>query len=301
MRILMFCREGYPVQHPTSYVVMHHAMALQDLGHDVHIYNLARRVVRLADYLEAYEFDLLIVDVEFLASEELRRTLRQYRKTTAVHAAGALYSLPPPHQRVWEVLDFAFTPWKGKSISALAGTVDIRYLAFGYSETLHRRQTDISQLGPMFVGNCTGRRQAETEAYLQELRDDRVVLCVGPGFEQNYLDPFVLGRIYAAARCLPNFHYLWAKGEDLVLNERFWQSARCGIPVNDYHPLMKEVFDPVLLRNFCFDDKQDWLDRVRKLNSGEAVVPADLLEHLGATIAGNSYHDRMKQLLSWIA
>jgi hypothetical protein len=300
MRVLIFCREGYPVGHSTSYVLMHQAMALQEMGHDVHLYNFPKWSVRLPDYLDAYEFDLLVVDLEFLEGNDLPQILRQYRKTTAVHAVGALYSLPPPPERVWELLDFGFTPWKGRTIAALARTVDIRYLPFGYNEALHRRQTDIAPLGAVFVGNSTGKRQLESQEYLLGLKRDRVVLCVGPGFEKNYLDPFMLGRVYAAARCLPNFHYHWAKGEDVLLNERFWQSARCGIPVNDYHPLMREVFDESLVKSFCFDDKQDWLDRVRMLNSGETVVPAELLERLDAAIAGNSYHDRMKQLLGWL-
>jgi hypothetical protein len=301
MRILAFCRESYPVSHSTSYALLHQSMALGDMGHDVCLFNLNKRPMRLTDYLDAYEFDLVIVDMELLRSEELWRTLRQYRRMEAVRVVGALYSLPPPAQPAWEVLDFAFTPWKGKTICALAETEDIRYLPFGYNASLHRRKTDIAPLGPIFVGDTTAGKHAEAEEYLKDLKDHQVVLCVGPGFEQKYLDPFMLGRIYAAARCLPNFHYSWAKGDDLILNERFWQSARCGVPVNDYHPLMDEVLDKPLVKEFCFDDKQKWRERVRRLNSGEFVVPAELLSRLDGALNGHSYQDRMRQLLDWLS
>ncbi len=301
MRILLFCREGYPVSHSTSYVLLHQSMALNDMGHDVHLYNVNKRPVRLTDYLEAYDFDLVIIDVELLRSEELGRILRQYRRVAAVRVVGTLYSLPAPPEQVWEVLDFAFTPWKGKTVSKLGELVDIRYLPFGYSALLHQRRPDGPPLGPVFVGNTTGKREAEAKEYLKDLMDQRVLLCVGPGFEKNYADPFVLGRLYAAARCLPNFHYSWAKGEEMILNERFWQIARCGTPVNDYHPLMNEVLDESLIAAFCFHDKREWQDRIRRLHLGESLMEADLAVRLGAALAGNSYHDRMRQLLDWLA
>ncbi|HYK87675.1 MAG TPA: hypothetical protein VE398_02825 [Acidobacteriota bacterium] len=301
MRILLFCSEGYPVGNSTSYALLHQSMALADMGHDVHLYNLNRRPIRLTDYLDAYEFDLVIIDVDHLRSEETWRSLRQYRRTTALRAVGVLYTLPPPPERVWEVLDLAYTPWKGKTFLSLARTVDIRYLPFGYNASLHRRRRDVRQLGPVFVGNTTGGRHAEAQEYLGELSEQRVVLCVGPGFTQDYLDPFVLGGIYSAARCLPNFHYSWAKAEDMILNERFWQSARCGVPVNDYHPLMDEVLEESLVASFCFRDRLEWQDRVRRMNTEEAPVPADILVRLDTALAGNSYHDRMRQLLDWLA
>lgn len=301
MRILVFCRESYPASHSTSYALLHQGMALDDMGHDVHLYNLNRRRVRLTDYLDAYEFDLVIVDVELLRGEELWRALRQYRRREAVRVIGALYSLTAPPQQAWEVLDFAFTPWKGRAVSALAEKADIRYLPFGYNAILHKRETGFPPLGPIFVGDASAGKQAEAEAYLKDLIGQRVVFCVGPGFEQKYLDPFLLGRVYAAARCLPNFHYSWAKGDDMILNERFWQSARCGVPVNDYHPLMDEVLDESLVESFCFADKHKWQDRIRRLNSGEFTVPEELLEHLGGALAGHSYHGRMRQLLDWLS
>ncbi len=301
MRILLFCSEGYPVNHSTGYVLLHQSMALNDMGHDVHLYNVNKRPVRLTDYLEAYEFDLVIIDVELLRSEELRRILRQYRRIAAVRVVGTLYSIPAPPEQVWEVLDFAFTPWKGKTVCKLAESVDVRYLPLGYNALLHQRRLDAPTLGPVFVGDTRGRREPEAMEYLRDLMDQRIVMCVGPGFEKKYADPFVIGRLYAAARCLPNFHYSWAKGEDMILNERFWQSARCGVPVNDYHPLMTEALDQPLVTAFCFQDRRAWQDRIRRLHTGESIVEADLSARLGAVLGGNSYHDRMRQLLDWLA
>ncbi len=300
MRILAFTLESYPNLRPASFVLLHQSMALEDMGHEVHLYNLSRRPIRLTDYLDAYDFDLVIVEVEFLRGEELFRSLRQYRRTAAVRMVGALYSLPPPPPAVWELFDFTFTPWKGRTVSELVTTVDLRSLPLGYSAQLHRRSTDLPPLGPVFVGNAAGELQAEADRYLRKLRDERVVLCIGPGFEQKYMDPFMLGRIYAAARCLPNFHHGQEKGEDLILNERFWQSARCGIPVNDHHALMDEVWHPCLVREFCFDDLNSWQERIRLLNSGQVSVPAEVTARLDEALKGQSYHDRMRQLLEWL-
>ena len=179
--------------------------------------------------------------------------------------------------------------------------VDVRYLPFGYNKLLHGRRTEIAPLGPIYVGDAAANKRAGFEEYLKELAEQRVVLCIGPGFERKYLDPFMLGPIYAAARCLPNFHHGWAKGDDLILNERFWQTARCGVPVNDFHPLMTDVFDQSLLENFCFADKQRWQERVRELNSGAHALPAQLFACLDEAISAHSYHDRVMQLLDWIS
>ncbi len=300
MRILAFSRESYPLNRAAMYPLLHQSMALTEMGHDVHLYNLSKQALRLTDYLDSYEFDLSIVDVDLLHSNGLRHTLYDYRRREAVHMVGALYTLPPPPAKALDCLDFIFTPWRGRTITALAGTIDMRYLAFGYSALLHMRSTGAPNLGPIFVGNTTAKRHDEAEEYLKDLRDQRVVLCVGPGFEQKYLDPFALGRVYAAARCLPNFHYSWEKGDDLILNERFWQAARCGVPVNDYHALMDEVLDKTLLEAFCFADKQAWQERIRSLNAGESVVTPETLSRLDKALAGQSYHDRMKQLMEWI-
>ena len=126
------------------------------------------------------------------------------------------------------------------------------------------------------------------------------MICFGPGFEQKFLDPFVLGNAYAAARCLPNFHYSWEKDQDCMLNERFWQAARCGVPVNDYSPLMDEIFGAALGEYFCFADKGKWQDRVRALNSGADSANPELLNKLDEALTDHSYHDRMKQLLEWL-
>jgi hypothetical protein len=300
MRILAFCRESYPVDHSTSYPLLHQSMALADMGHDVHTYSLSKRPMGVSDYLDAYEFDLVIIDLDLLRSEDLRTALVRHRRVAAVRMVGALYSLPPPPLQAWESVDFVFTPWKGNTISALARTIDIKYLPFGYSALLHSRQTDIAPMGPIFVGDATAKKRAGAEEYLKELVARRTVLCVGPGFEQKHLDPFVLGGVYAAARCLPNFHHSWAKGDDLILNERFWQTARCGVPVNDYHPLMSEVFDQSLVENFCFADKQQWRERIEVLGSGRLTLEVGLLAHLDDALSSHSYHDRMGQLLDWI-
>jgi hypothetical protein len=151
------------------------------------------------------------------------------------------------------------------------------------------------------VGNTTGAREQEAEAYLKTLRDERAVLCIGPGHEQKYLDPFMLGRIYSAARCLPNFHYAAETGADWMLNERFWQGARCGTPVNDRSPLMEELWSGTLLSTFCFADRQAWQNRVRRLNSGADQVPPEVISELDRSLAGHSYDDRMRRLIEWLA
>ncbi len=300
MRILAFSRESYPLNQPAMYPLLHQSMALTEMGHDVHLYNFSKQVLRLTDYLDSYEFNLVIVDVDMLHSNGLRRTLYDYRRREAVHMVGALYTLPPPPAQAFDCLDFTFTPWRGKTVSALAGTVDIRYLAFGYSALLHKRSTGAPNLGPIFVGDTTAKGQEQAEEYLNDLRNQRIVLCIGPGFDRKYLDPFALGGVYAAARCLPNFHYSRAKGDDLLLNERFWQAARCGVPVNDYHALMGEVLDKGLLETFCFADKRAWQERIRSLNAGESFVNPETLSRLDEALAGHSYHDRMKKLMEWI-
>ena len=300
MRILTFSRESYPAGDPAGYALLHQSMALADMGHDVHLYNLTRPPLRLTDYLDSYELDLVFLNVELLRSDWIRRTLQSYRRNEAVHMVGALYSMPPPPPQALDCLDFVFTPWKGSTVTALAETIDIRYLPFGYNAILHKRTMEVPTLGPIFVGNTTAEKQAEAEEYLRDLRDRRIVLCIGPEFEQKHMDPFALGRVYAAARCLPNFHYSWTKGDDLILNERFWQTARCGVPVNDYHALMAEVLDKYLVENFCFADKRIWQERIRSLNAGESGVDPEALSRLDAVLAGHSYHHRMMQLMDWI-
>ncbi len=300
MRILALCVESYPVMVPASYVLLHQSMALEDLGHEVHLFNVRKPPLPLLEYMDAYDFDLIFVDLEQLRSHTLLHYLMQFRKCEPVRVVAALYRLPPPPDPAWEVVDFAVTPWKGRSIEALAKTKGIRYLPLGYNARIHTRKTDLPSLGPVFVGNTLAEREAEADSYLKALREENTVLCIGPGFEQKYLDPFMLGRMYAAARCVPNFHY-GAEGEqDWILNERFWQSASCGIPVNDWSPLMEEVWDKPLLETLCFRDRQCWQDRVRRLNAGTETVPPEIIAELDRTMIGHSYHDRMRQLMEWL-
>jgi hypothetical protein len=300
MRILAFARESYPSSFSTSYVLLHQSMALEELGHEVHLFNLGKHPLVLRDYLEAFDFDLIFLDLDFLNSEPLLRTLRQYRRIEAMHVVGALSKLPPPPDDAWEVVDFSVTPWKGETISALGAKFDLRYLPFAYNAKLHRRTNGSPLIGGVFVGNTAGDKSQEAGERLAKLREERVIHCVGPGFEEKYMDPFTLGQAYAASRCLPNFHYSWEKGKNFILNERFWQTARCGIPVNDYSPLMNEVFDNTLAETFCFADKRQWQDRIRRLNSGADVPGTELLQKLDNSMMGHSYHDRMKQLLEWL-
>jgi hypothetical protein len=298
MRILAFTKESYPSTYPSSYVLMHQSMALEELGHEVHYYVPDKHPLGLTDYLYSYDFDLIFLDMEFLHSLPLSRILAQYRRVEPVRVVGALYSLPAPAGSAWEIVDFAITPWKGETISVLADQFDVRYLPLGYNEWLHQRKSASS--GSIFVGNTTDNRQMEAGGYLDQLISERSIFCVGPGFDEKYMDPFMLGRVYASSRCLPNFHYSWEKSGDCILNERFWQTARCGIPVNDYSPLMDEVFDKSLVEQFCFADTRKWQDRIRNLNSGAETVNPAVIQKLDASLKGHSYTDRMKQLLDWI-
>ncbi len=301
MRVLAFSQENYPSEFASSYVLMHHSMALEELGHQVHLYNVRRRSLRLADYLQAYEFDLIIIDAELLSLDEIWRTLRQYRRMEPVKVVAALNRLPaPPDGPPWEVADLMITPWKGDTVDRLASVLPIKYLPLGYCSHLHKRESSLPPLGPVFVGNTTAERAKEAGEYLGELSAERVVLCLGPGFEQKSLDPLMLGPVYAAARCLPNFHYSWEKQKDLILNERFWQTARCGLPVNDFNPLMAEVWDRALLENFSFADKRQWQDRIRSLHSGTTTVDAEIVAMLKDSMTGHSYTERMKTLITWL-
>jgi hypothetical protein len=298
MRILAFARESYPSSCATSYILMHQSMALEEMGHEVHYYNPEKHPLGLTGYLHSFDFDLIFLDLEFLRSLPLLRILAQYRHAEPVHAVGALYKLPAPPDPAWELVDFTITPWKGETISALAEKNDLRYLPLAYNARLHQRQSGFN--GGIFVGDTTGDRQQEAGDRLAELISRRCVSCVGPGFADKYVDPFMLGRVYASSRCLPNFHYSWEKYGDCVLNERFWQTARCGIPVNDYSQLMNEVFDKNLLEHFCFADKRIWQDRIGALNSGAETVNPEMIQKLDDALKGHSYHDRMKQLLDWL-
>ena len=298
MRILTLAGESYPSRDSTSFILMHQSMALEELGHEVHYYQPVKHPLGLTDYLHSFDFDLIFLDLEFLRSQPLLHILAKYRRVEPVHLVGALYSLPAPPGSVWEIADFTVTPWKGQTISNLAAKFDLRYLPLGYNARLHRRGS--ISTGSIFVGNTTGSKQKEAGAYLDELIGERSVSCIGPAFAEKYLDPFALGRFYAASRCLPNFHYSWEKSGDYILNERFWQTARCGIPVNDYSPLMNELFQKHLLEHFCFDDRYIWQDRIRSLNSSTETVHPALVQKLDQAMEGHSYHDRMKQLLDWL-
>jgi hypothetical protein len=298
MRILAFTRESYPTNYPTSYILMHQSMALEELGHEVHYYQPDKHPLGLADYLNSFDFDLIFLDLEFLRSNPLLRILAQYRRAEPVHLVGALYNLAAPPDPAWEIVDFTITPWKGQTASGLMTQFDLRYLPLAYSARLHQRNS--ASAGSIFVGNTTGNNQEEAGRYLDELIRERCVFCIGPGFDEKYVDPFMLGRFYASSRCLPNFHYTWEKSGDCILNERFWQTARCGIPVNDYSPLMDEVFEKDLLEQFCFADTRIWQERVRNLSSGVETLHPALIQKLDDSLRGHSYTDRMNQLLDWL-
>jgi len=301
MRVLAFCQESYPSEFSSSYILMHQSMAFEELGHEVHLYNVRRRPLRLADYLQVFSFDLIILDTDLLNTDEIWRTLRQHRRIEPLRVVGALNRLPAPQEGpAWDVVDLVFTPWKGDAIERLASNRPVRYLPLAYNSRLHRRETNLPPLGPVFVGNTGGDRQREAREYLGDLASERAVLCLGPAFEQKSLDPLMLGPVYAAARCLPNFHYSWEKESSLILNERFWQTGRCGLPVNDFSPLMSEIWDRTLLENFAFADKREWRDRVRGLNSGAAKIDAAMIVRLDDSMAGHSYTDRVKTLLAWL-
>jgi hypothetical protein len=299
MRILFLTEESYPTQNAVSFIQFHQSMALEELGHEVHLYNCTKPPLNLMDYLQAYEFDLILLELSQSLRDTLWRALHQFRRTEAVRLIGTMNRLSHPPPAAWDLIDFTVTPWHGETVDALRRTRDIRYLPLGYNASLHRRETDLQQLGPVFVGNTLGDRAHEAEEYLGVLRLEQVVLCIGPGFEQKYLDPFMLGRVYAASRCVPNLHYSREKGKDCILNERFWQAGRCGIPVNDHSPLMDQVWDRVLVKEFCFADKPEWQDRVRQLNSG-ARVDSGLITRLDESFAGHSYRNRMLGLLQWL-
>jgi hypothetical protein len=301
MRVLAFSRENYPSEFPASYVLMHHSMALEELGHEVHLYNIRRRPMRLSDYLQAFEFGLIIIEAELLDVDEIWRTLRQHRRVEPVRVVASVNRLPmPPDGPAWDVVDLVITPWKGETVDKLASNRPVKYLPLGYSSRLHKRESALPPLGPVFVGNTTADRAKEAGEYLGDVSAERVVLCIGPGFEQKSLDPLMLGPVYAAARCLPNFHYSWEKGTDRILNERFWQTARCGLPVNDFSTIMTEVWDRTLLEQFAFADKRHWQDRIRSLHSGTTTVDAATLARLNDSMIRHSYTERMKTLLVWL-
>jgi hypothetical protein len=300
MRILACTRESYPVKFPASYVLLHQSMALEELGNEVHYYNIDRHPLGITEYLQSFDFDLVLLDFEFLHSPSLVRLLLQFRCRQPIRVVGSLYGFPVPDDSAWEVVDFVFSPWKGETISALTAKFDLRYLPLAYNATLHRREPGPAKVGGVFAGNTTAQREVESREYLGALSQEPAILWIGPGFQEKHLDPFALGPVYAASRCLPNFHYSWEKSGDCILNERFWQTARCGIPVNDYSPLMDEVLGRSLLPHFCFADKRHWQERVRALSSGSETVDPGLLQQLDDALAGHSYHHRMKQLLEWL-
>jgi hypothetical protein len=300
MRILTFSRESYPLNQSTSYVLLHQSMALEELGHEVHIYNFDKNPLGLSDYVHAFDFELIFLDLEFLNSRSFLHDLSKIRQANPIRTVGALYSLPAPPNPALEVVDFIITPWKGKAASDLSARFDLRYLPLAYNARLHWRKSGTPSIGGIFVGNTTGKRKLEAGEYLSELKEADALLCVGPGFPNKCVDPFILGHVYTTSRCLPNFHYSWEKGADCMLNERFWQSARCGIPVNDYSPLMDEILEKSLVENFCFADKQTWQERVRVLSSGAEVVNPALIQKLERALNDHSYHHRIKKLLDWL-
>jgi hypothetical protein len=300
MRILTISPQSYPSER-ASYILMHQSMALEDLGHEVHLHNSQRRIPRLMDHLQAFEFDLIILEVDVLSVEEVWRTLRQYRRMEPVRVVASLNRLPAvPEGPAWEIVDLVFTPWKGESHDRMSALREVKYLPLGYNPRLHGRETDLPPLGPVFVGDTCGSRNAEASEYLSALQAEHAVLCIGPAFEQKSIDPMMLGRLYAASRCLPNFHYACEKQGEFILNERFWQTARCGIPVNDYSPLMREVWSAELMDHFSFADTRDWQSRIRSLKSGAVAVPPEIRQQLHDAMQGHSYRERMKQLLVWL-
>jgi hypothetical protein len=301
VRMLALSIESYPGMLASSYILMHQAMALEELGHEVHVFNIFRHALTLFEYLQLFEFDAVMLDLEVLRNDKIWRTLRQYRRVEPVRVVGSLYKLGrAPDSHALDVVDLIVTPWTGQTVEKLAEDRDVRYLPLAYNRFLHHRKTHLPSLGPVFIGNTTGGKTREAEERLKDLARDHAVLCVGPAFPQNYLDPFMVGPVYAASRCLPNFHYEHEKGDDLMLNERFWQTARCGIPVNDYNPLMAQVWDRKLVETFAFADKCAWQDRVRALNSGAIALEPGLLGALDKALEGHSYTDRMKTLLGWL-
>ena len=301
MRVLALAHESYPTRFARSFALLHQAMALEELGHEVHLYNVHKPPLPLAAYLEAYDLDLILGDLDLVATDTVRTPLAKFRRLAPVRVIGFLYSLPGPAEAAWELVDFAATPWRGATVERLARNHDLRYLPFGYNRRLHRRAGELPRLGAVYAGNLTSTEdRAEAQEYLAPLVDERTVLPIGAGFAQPYLDPYALGSVYAAARCLPNFHYARAKGEDLLLNERFFQTSRCGIPVHDYSPLMEEVLGKELAGTFCVPGKTCWQDRVRALVAGVEQVDTRLLDRLDAAFEGHSYHERMQQLLNWI-
>src|SRR5512136_1073669 len=96
MRNLTFARENYPVNYSTGFVLLHQSMALEDLGHEVHIFNLDKPAIHINDYLQAFDFDLIFLDLNFLRSQGLWQILNRYRQTEALHVVGALYGFPAP-------------------------------------------------------------------------------------------------------------------------------------------------------------------------------------------------------------
>ncbi len=301
MRILCFNSEKYPARQSGGYVLLHQSMALESMGHDVHIFTLGKTSTHLADYLDAYEFELIYLDMAFLQDTGLRALMQNYRSRAAVWMVGALHALPEPDRQAWELVDFVTTPWKGARIDRLSREWDLRYLPLGYNAELHRRMGSPETLGPVYVGNAGIADKSDTGSALRTLVAEGVVLGIGPAFEKKYVDPFMLARVYSAARCLPNFHHAGEKGDDCMLNERFWQSARCGIPVNDFSPIMTEILEPSLVDAFCFDGVRDWQDRIRMLQTGADAISATLIEKLEHSMLGHSYTDRMKQLIDWVA
>jgi len=300
VRILLPCRENYPALEASSYVFFHQSMALEELGHEVHWFNLSRPPMRFLDYLDAYDFDLIYLDTLALEDPFFVRSLAYYRNRQPVRVVGAIFTLPNAVISGLSLTDLCVTPWRGPAIERLGHEAEIRYLPLGYSSMLHRRGADPPRLGPVFVGNLSGRNGDGFADGLAPLHGERVVLCIGPSFEQKFLDPFMVGTVYASSRCLPNFHAPGEKGENRMLNERFWQTARCGVPVNDYSNLMEEVLDAGLREQICFAGVERWQERIRRLNACPGEFPEDLKRCLDRVLDPHSYNSRMKQLLDWI-
>jgi len=295
---LAFAAESYPVRQAGSYVLLHQTMALEELGHDVHLFNLAKPRVRLADQLEAYDYDLLMLDVEFLRAEDLRRALVRFRRTRAVHAVGMLHAFPAP-DAAWDLVDFVVTPWRGPTCEKLARARDLRYLPLGYNARLHRRLPAPPRFGALLAGSAPAAGGSRAHEYLGPLVDDGTVARFGPESPLGPLDPFALASAYASARCLPNVHEPGPAG-DCALNERFWQTARCGVPVNDRPPLLEETWEKSLVEIFSCADKVEWQERVRALAAGRVEVDPERIDRLDAALAGHSYHERMRELVGWL-